>query len=77
MPKYSFTALALDGTRIAGTQDADTLGDVHLHLAERDLLPIQVAEKKSVLQYEITKKKAERIDLGGRHEGRKQRGDDQ
>jgi type IV pilus assembly protein PilC len=63
MPKYSFTALALDGTRVAGTQDAATLGDVHLHLAERDLLPILVAEKKSVLQYEITKKKVKPRDL--------------
>jgi type IV pilus assembly protein PilC len=63
MPKYSFTALALDGTRIAGTQDAATLSDVHLHLAERDLLPIQVAEKKSILQYEITKKKVKPRDL--------------
>src|SRR3954453_19295803 len=63
MPKYSFTALALDGTRIAGTQDAETLGDVHLHLAERDLLPIQVLKKKSLLQYEITKKKVKPRDL--------------
>ncbi len=63
MPKYSFTALSLDGTRIAGTQDAATLGDVHLHLAERDLLPIQVAEKKSILQYEITKKRVKPRDL--------------
>jgi type IV pilus assembly protein PilC len=63
MPKYSFTALALDGTRVAGTQDASTLGEVHLHLAERDLLPIQVSEKKSLLQYEITKKKVKPRDL--------------
>jgi type IV pilus assembly protein PilC len=63
MPKYSFTALALDGTRIAGTHDAASLSDVHMHLAERDLLPIQVAEKKSLLQYEITKKKVKPRDL--------------
>ncbi len=63
MPKYRFTALSLDGTRVAGTQDAATLGDVHMTLAERDLLPILVTEKKSILQYEITKKKVKPRDL--------------
>jgi type IV pilus assembly protein PilC len=63
MPKYRFTALSLDGTRVAGTQDAATLGDVHMLLAEQDLLPIQVTEKKSILQYEITQKKVKPRDL--------------
>ena len=41
----------------------DTRSDVHVLLAERDLLPIQVPEKKSILQYEITKKKVKPRDL--------------
>jgi type IV pilus assembly protein PilC len=63
MPKYRYTALELDGTRVNGTEDAPSRGEVHTMLAERDLLPIQVAEKKSVLQYEITKKKVKPRDL--------------
>jgi type IV pilus assembly protein PilC len=63
MPKFRFTAVALDGTRVAGTQDASTLGDLHSLLADRDLLPIQVSEKKSVLQFEITKKKVKPREL--------------
>ncbi|HEY2812912.1 MAG TPA: type II secretion system F family protein [Acidimicrobiales bacterium] len=63
MPKFQFTALALDGTRVAGIEDASTLGDVHTLLADRDLLPIRVAEKKSILHYEITKKRVKPRDL--------------
>jgi len=63
MPKYRYTALELDGTRVNGTEDAPSRGEVHTMLAERELLPIQVAEKKSILQYEITKKKVKPRDL--------------
>ncbi|MEY2420214.1 MAG: type pilus assembly protein PilC [Acidimicrobiaceae bacterium] len=63
MPKFQFTALAPDGTRIAGIEDQLSIGDVHNVLAERDLLPIEVHPKRSVLKYEITKKKVKPRDL--------------
>ena len=63
MPKFQFTALSLDGTRIAGVEDAPSLVDMHTWLAERDLLPIEVSPKRSILQYEITKKKVKPREL--------------
>jgi type IV pilus assembly protein PilC len=49
--------LALDGTRVAGIEDAESIAAVHDALAARDLLPVEVAKKRGILQYEITKKK--------------------
>ena len=63
MAKFQFTALALDGTRVVGVEEAPTIGDIHNLLNERELLPIAVSQKKSVLQYEITKKKVKPRDL--------------
>ena len=63
MAKFRFTALALDGTRVVGLEDAESLGDIHTLLADRELLPIEVAPKKSIFQYEITKKKVKPRDL--------------
>src|SRR5436190_588057 len=63
MAKYQFTALALDGTRVVGVEDAPSLRDVHSLLSERELVPIKVAAKKSIFQYEITKKKVKPREL--------------
>jgi type IV pilus assembly protein PilC len=63
MPKFQFTALSPDGTRIAGVEDAVSLADVHSLLADRDLLPIEVKPKRGLLQYEITKKKVKPREL--------------
>lgn len=63
MAKFQFTALSPDGTRIAGTEDAGTIADVHSLLAGRDLLPIEVRPKRSILQYEITRKKVKPREL--------------
>ena len=49
--------------RVAGVEDAATLGDVHTHLADRDLLPIQVEPKKSVLQYRDHEEEGQPRDL--------------
>lgn len=61
--RFRFTALTSDGARVVGIEDAETIGDVHNLLAERDLMPIEVGRKRSVLQYEITKKKVKPRDL--------------
>jgi len=63
MAKFQFVALTNEGTRIAGVEDCPSIADVHALLATRDLLPIEVKTKKSVLQYEITKKKVKPRDL--------------
>src|SRR3954451_6252804 len=63
MAKFSYSALALDGTRVAGVEEAASIGDVHTLLSGRDLLPVEVRPKRGVLQYEITKKKVKPREL--------------
>jgi type IV pilus assembly protein PilC len=63
MSKYAFTAIAADGQTITGTQNAKTVTLARTALLERELQPVRVAEKKSVLQFEITRKKVPRKDL--------------
>jgi type IV pilus assembly protein PilC len=63
MSKFKYTALAVDGSTISGVQDGPSLGSVHLALRQRGLQPVEVNEKKGVLQFEITKKKVPRKDL--------------
>jgi type IV pilus assembly protein PilC len=63
MPKYRYTALAADGTPVTGVQEATSLGLANVALSERDLQPVHVSEKKSIWQFEITRKKVPRKDL--------------
>lgn len=63
MPKYSYTALADDGSLIKGVEEADTPAEVGLALRDRDLLLTHVKERKGVLQFEITRKRVPRREL--------------
>lgn len=63
MAKYKFTAISADGARITGIEDALTLGMARRALLERDLAPLDVSEKKGVLQLELTSKKVPRREL--------------
>jgi type IV pilus assembly protein PilC len=63
MAKYKFTALAADGATITGIEAAPSIAAVHAALSSRDLQPVEVREKKGVLQLEITKKKVPPRDL--------------
>src|SRR5579871_5884994 len=63
MAKYKYEALTAEGLRVTGVEVADSIGMVNTALAERNLRPIQVIEKKNLLQFEITKKKVPRKDL--------------
>src|SRR5581483_3385322 len=63
MPKYKFTALAPDGTTVSGTEEALTATLARASLAGRQLEPVELQERKSVLQFEITKKRVSRKDL--------------
>jgi type IV pilus assembly protein PilC len=63
MSKYSYTAIAPDGQTISGVQSAKTVTLARTALLNRELQPVRVAEKKSVLQFEITRKKVPRKDL--------------
>ena len=63
MAKFRFTAVGPDGVTITGIEDALTPGMARRALVSRDLSPVEVAEKKSILQFEITKKKVGRREL--------------
>jgi len=63
MPKYKFAATTVDGARITGTEEALTINLARRALIARDLAPIDVKEKKSLLSIELTKKKVPRREL--------------
>jgi type IV pilus assembly protein PilC len=63
VPKYRFSAAAADGTVITGVEGSSTINDVRENLLDRNLQPISILEKKSLLQFEITQKKVKKRDL--------------
>jgi type IV pilus assembly protein PilC len=64
MEKYRYSALNNAGDKVSGVQEATSVGAAHLALLERGLQPVEVAaKKKSVLQFEVTKKKVHRRDI--------------
>ena len=54
MAKFRFTAISPDGSTITGIEDAVTASLARRSLMERNLAPVEVSEKKSFLQFEIT-----------------------
>ena len=63
MAKFSYIALAADGARVTGVATGDSPHAVNDDLSGRGLQPISVSEKKSVLQFELTKKKVPRREV--------------
>ena len=63
MTKYAYTALTPDGTSVSGMEIAATLQRAREALTSRDLLPVSVKERRSILQFELTKEKVKRRDV--------------
>ncbi len=63
MPKFSYQAVALDGRPVNGIEKGDSRAVVELALYDRELRDIQVSEKKSVLQSELSGPRVKRADL--------------
>lgn len=63
MPRYQFSAAAVDGTVITGIEKSDGVKDVRELLLGRNLQPISISEKKTILDFEITKKTVKKRDL--------------
>lgn len=62
--KFHYTALDDSGRKVSGVEEAESSGAAHLALLERGFQPIEVVERKSVLKFEITKKRVPRKDVG-------------
>jgi type IV pilus assembly protein PilC len=63
MPRYQFSAASADGTVITGVEKVPAIADIRDLLATRNLQPISISEKKSILQFEITPKKVKKREL--------------
>jgi type IV pilus assembly protein PilC len=61
--KFRFTAITPDGATVAGIEDAVTVSMARRSLIERNLAPVEVVEKRSILQFEITREKVPRREL--------------
>jgi type IV pilus assembly protein PilC len=61
--RYHYEAYNPEGQRVDGVESAISSGAVHLALLEKGFQPIEVTEKKSILQFELTKKKVPRKDV--------------
>lgn len=63
MPKYRFSAAAVDGTVVNGVEEASGITLVRDILLERNLQPISISVKKTILDFEITKKTVKKREL--------------
>jgi type IV pilus assembly protein PilC len=63
VPKYRFSAASADGTIVNGVQSSGAITDLRETLLDRNLQPISILEKKSILQLELTKRKVKKREL--------------
>src|SRR5579885_422903 len=63
MAKFSYTAQDRDGNTVNGVIDALTVSTARRNLIAKQLAPLDVQERKSILAFESTKKKVGRREL--------------
>ena len=63
MPKYSYSGTTIDGSVEKGIEKADTRASLELKLYDRQLRNLEVSEKKSFLQMEISGPRVKRADV--------------
>ena len=63
MPKFNYVAVGPDGLEVKGCEEAPTFAALGRLLHDRDLRVKEAKEKKSIMQFELTKKKVPRKDL--------------
>jgi type IV pilus assembly protein PilC len=61
--KFRFRAITPEGSTVAGIENAVTASMARRALIQRDLAPIEVVEKRGILQFEITREKVPRREL--------------
>lgn len=60
MPSFTYAAIDVDGSTVEGTQKAPTIGAVRNVLLDRNLYPVRIEERSSLLQFELTKEKVDK-----------------
>src|SRR5579872_5294786 len=63
MARFRFKAITPEGVTVTGVEDALTINMARRALIERSLSPVELQEHRSVLQFELTKKKVSRKQL--------------
>jgi type IV pilus assembly protein PilC len=63
MARFAFSALAIDGSTVSGVLNAPSSGAAYATLRERNLQPVDIAQKRNVLQFEITPRTVNRKHL--------------
>src|SRR5437879_2712064 len=63
MPKFNYVAVGPDGAQVTGVEEADTFATLKGLLQGRNLAIQEAQEKKSIMQFELTRKKVPRKDL--------------
>src|ERR1700733_12616619 len=63
MEKFKYTAVDTAGKKVSGVESALSPGAAHIMLLDRGYQTIEVSEKKSLLQFEITRKLVPRKDI--------------
>ncbi|MFM8846931.1 MAG: type II secretion system F family protein [Actinomycetota bacterium] len=63
MPRFAYTAIDASGTLVEGISKADTIAAARALLMAQELFPTKLAEKRGMLQFEITKEKVKKKEL--------------
>jgi type IV pilus assembly protein PilC len=63
MEKFRYSALDDRGAKVTGTEEAPSRAAAHLALLDRGYQAVDVSQKRSILRFEITKKRVPRKDL--------------
>ena len=63
MEKFRYSGVDDAGTRVSGTEEAASRVAAHLALLDRGIQFVELSTKKSILKFEITKKRVHRKDL--------------
>jgi type IV pilus assembly protein PilC len=63
MPRFAYTAIDTSGSLVEGISKAETIASARASLLAQDLYPTKLAEKRGLLQFEITKEKVKKKEL--------------
>ena len=63
MPRFAYSAIDNTGAVVEGISKADTIAEARASLVAQELFPTNLAEKRGMLQFEITKEKVKKKEL--------------